>query len=41
MKKAYLSPELELSFCSDKDTIMTSIPTMDVGGGDWGVKDEL
>ena len=42
MKKAYLSPELELDLGCSKDAILNSnVPPLDLGDDDWGVLDEF
>ncbi len=39
MKKAYISPRLDQ--VTMEDVIMMSEPAFNLGGGDWGVQDEL
>ncbi len=39
MKKAYLSPEVKVNLMLD--VIMSSTTAIDLGGGDWGVQDDL
>ena len=39
MKKAYKSPRLDK--VAMEDVIMMSTPAYNLGGGDWGVQDEL
>lgn len=39
MKKTYLSPEVEVE--EMVDVFLSSTPALDLGGGDWGVRDEL
>ena len=43
MKKAYLSPELELESFKISDAIMASTGSLtnELGDGDWGVQDEF
>lgn len=41
MKKAYLSPELELEKSCCNDAILNSVPPLDLGDDDWGVLDEF
>ena len=40
MKKAYISPRLD-KVVLEVDVVLASALAVDLGGGDWGVQDEL
>ena len=40
MKKAYISPRLD-KVVLEVDVVLASALAVDLGGGDWGVRDEL